>query len=152
MAGPAAIITQWVGYSRRTVGVMERGCQLLLVLPPTDIRTSHGRCCVPTFFRCTHVLACVFKNLCQKPKLSYVRIIGTTSSSLYSPIQPLFFFWRILFQNFIIEKKRDCYGFFVMQLIKLATSRSGHFLGRHLQQQFCKNVTAHLGQSPFNGN
>ncbi len=25
-AGPAAIITQWVGYSRRTVGVMERGC------------------------------------------------------------------------------------------------------------------------------
>ncbi len=42
--------------------------------------------------------------------------------------------------------------FFEIKIIKLATSKSRHFPGRHLQQEFCKHATAHLGQSPFKVN
>ncbi len=42
--------------------------------------------------------------------------------------------------------------FLKIKIIRLATSRPRHFLNHHLQQHFCKNATAHLGQSPFNAN
>jgi hypothetical protein len=34
--------------------------------------------------------------------------------------------------------------FFEIKIIKLATSRPLHFLGRHLQQHFCKNAIVYL--------
>jgi hypothetical protein len=60
--------------------------------------------------------------------------------ALLSNTATVFFFWRIVFQNFVLEKKHEnfviCYtdfsGFFGMKLIKLATPRSRQVLGRHL--------------------
>jgi hypothetical protein len=40
--------------------------------------------------------------------------------------------------------------FFEITIIKLATSRPRHLVGRHLQQHFCKSATAYPGQSSFN--
>jgi hypothetical protein len=52
----------------------------------------------------------------------------------------------------VCDFKKKNLPFFEIKIIKLATSRPMHFLGRHLQQHFWQNAIVYLGQSPFNAN
>jgi hypothetical protein len=43
----------------------------------------------------------------------------------------------------------DTFAIFRNKNVKLATSGHSHFLSHHLEQHFCKNATAGLGQYSF---
>ncbi len=116
-------------------------CRQLTSALPTDVAACLHSSAVPTY-SLVYSRICVRSQSCLMSKSSAPA--APRSTLQYSHFS---FFWRIVFQNFILEKKRENFvivtdfsGFFVMQLVKLATSGSRHFLGRHLLQQFCKNI------------
>jgi len=99
-------------------------------------------------FRRTLLPACLHSSAVPTYSLVYSRICVRSQSCLMSessaPAAPRstlqyshwFFFLAKCFSEFYFRKKTwkfcDFPGFFVMKLIKLATSRSRHFLARHL--------------------
>jgi hypothetical protein len=84
------------------------------VLPPTDIRTSDGRCCLPAYILPLYPRT----RLCIQESVSEAKAVLCQNHrhqqllALLSNTATGFFFWRSVFQNFILEKKHENFVIF----------------------------------------